>query len=63
MSTKQWANQINMSLDNMWSIIRYIVESIETHQKESEEEEAPLTEYVLLKEQQKMTVKLYKKDQ
>lgn len=63
LNTKQWAQQINMSMDKLWSIIRHIVQNVVSNKSEGEEEdhESPMTEYVLLKEQQRMSMKLYKK--
>jgi len=39
LNTEQWAKQMNMSLDNMWNIIKHVCESVEGSKKLKEEME------------------------
>jgi translation initiation factor 3 subunit D len=65
--TLDWAKQLNLSMDRMWSIIRRIVDEVErdgkdTYDKESENVTSLTGEYILLKDFNKLDFRLYKKD-
>ena len=63
--TLAWAKQNNMNMDRMWCIIKRICEEVEhptgaTASAEGEEDAAG--EYILLKDFNKLELRLYKKD-
>lgn len=67
--TKSWAKQLNMTLDTMWNNIKHLVEIVQ--QKDLEEKtkiEAEggsppeMSEYILLKDFNKLAFRLYKKE-
>lgn len=67
--TKNWAQQLNLNLDEMWKNLKHVVEVVETEAKklresaegEAEEDEEHY-EYILLKDFNKLVLRLFKKD-
>lgn len=63
--TLAWAKQLNMKLDKMWCIIKRICEEVEcstnTDQPANAEEDTA-GEYILLKDFNKLELRLYKKN-
>lgn len=63
--TKAWAKQLNMNMDKMWCIIKRICEEVEHStgpNAPAEGEEDTAGEYILLKDFNKLELRLYKKD-
>ena len=56
-NTKKWAQQQNITIDSLWSNIKYITELVNTHDPDSD-----TSEYILLKDFNKSAFRLYKKD-
>lgn len=81
--TASWAQQMNISMDRHWCIIKYLVNEIEaasnearlkkeaaqaekkepTPEGEDEEEEGDEHEFILLKDFNTMSIRLYRKDE
>lgn len=63
--TLAWAKQLNMNMDRMWCIIKRICEEVEHPtgpDAPTETEEDAAGEYILLKDFNKLELRLYKKD-
>ena len=56
-NTKKWAQQQNITIDSLWSNIKFITELVNTHDPDSD-----TSEYILLKDFNKSAFRLYKKD-
>jgi len=68
-STANWAKQLSLNMDNLWSNLMHIVREVEsqtppksTEAGAEDEDESELSEYVLLKDFNRMAYRLYKKD-
>ena len=70
--TISWASQMNISMDRMWCILKYLVneihERVEEAKKDSkptaaDEEEGDEHEFILLKDFNTMSIRLYRKDE
>lgn len=68
-STASWAKQLSLQMDSMWSNILHLVKEVEaqappksTEAGAEDEEESELSEYVLLKDFNRLAYRLYKKD-
>lgn len=57
--TLGWAKQLNMQMEEMWKKLRYTINLIQDSEKDNESETA---EFILLKDLQKQSFRLYKKD-
>lgn len=67
--TQNFAKQLNLQMDSMWSKIKHIVDVVEQQSAPKaegangdEEEESELSEYILLKDFNRLAFRLYKKD-
>ena len=62
--TQSMLQQFNMSMDHLWKVLRHVVNTIEESNLKSkgEGEEMAANEYVIIKDNNKGAVKLYKKD-
>jgi hypothetical protein len=67
--TKNWAQQLNLNLDEMWKNLKHVVDVVETESAKSREgaevdaeEDEEHSEYILLKDFNKLVLRLFKKD-
>ena len=56
--TTNWAQQLSLQMDQMWSKVKYLIDSIE----EDKKDEMESAEYIMLKDFNKLAYRLYKKD-
>ena len=63
--TQSWAKQMNISMERLWPILKFLVNQIEEasgHQNQSEEESSE-HEYIIIKDFNTMALRLYKKEE
>lgn len=67
--TKNWAQQLNLNLDEMWKNLKHIVDVVEKEGAKAREvaegdaeEDEEHSEYILLKDFNKLVLRLFKKD-
>jgi translation initiation factor 3 subunit D len=73
--TKNWAQQLNLNLDDMWKNLKHIVDVVEKDciatkaleekpeaDADAEEDDQTHSEYILLKDFNKLVLRLFKKD-
>lgn len=71
MSTQSWMHQLSLQMGDLWSNLVYLINEVEANASASsaenkeeagEEEESELSEYVLIKDFNRLAYRLYKKD-
>jgi len=71
--TKNWAQQLNLNLDDMWKNLKFIVDTVDKEsarvkaeegkvEGDAEDEADERSEYILLKDFNKLVLRLFKKD-
>lgn len=63
--TQSWAKQMNISMERLWPILKFLVNQIEeaSGQQNQSEEESSEHEYIIIKDFNTMALRLYKKEE